>query len=448
MHVSGMTISGIPPFTRKIEFEFDEQVNLFIGPNGVGKSTALRLLQARTTQGKRFDFRMSEDRQQASLATLLAANARYQNTVSRSPAPTRKEHSDMVPWLYIPAVRLSLPLSNDGDAMHRMQSDVSAVMYADGEEIPASNPIAAARNALSQYHFDGSIIQKYCKTITDLFRMRRTHANAVQQHQAAKEIAYKCAQSICSDILTSSDSPSDYIYDQDVGHGTTITNVLDDMGIAPIDKENDLIFAGDLSAGTQATLLWIWYLAIEMADFYGNAAGWNTKPAILLIDEIENHLHPTWQRRVIPTLLKYFPGLQIFATTHSPFVVAGLKAGQVHILQRNADSGVITASTNTEDIVGWTMDEILRAFMGVADPTDDATAAAAHELRQLRSAGPAADAPDEERRQTRMQHLRRQVDRDLLAGGPKARRREEFAQQFAEALEQRRQAQTLNQDGG
>ena len=78
-----------------------------------------------------------------------------------------------------------------------------------------------------------------------------------------------------------------------------------------------------------------------------------------LIDEIENHLHPTWQRRVIPALLKHFPGLQIFATTHSPFVVAGLKAGQVHVLKRN-DNGVVTASTNPQDVVGWTMDEILQ----------------------------------------------------------------------------------------
>ena len=56
--------------------------------------------------------------------------------------------------------------------------------------------------------------------------------------------------------------------------------------------------------------------------------------AILLIDEIENHLHPTWQRRVIPALRRHFPGLQIFATTHSPFVVAGLKRGQIHRLYR------------------------------------------------------------------------------------------------------------------
>ena len=96
---------------------------------------------------------------------------------------------------------------------------------------------------------------------------------------------------------------------------------------------------------------------------YDFADGWEKQPAILLIDEIENHLHPTWQRRVIPALLEHFPGLQIFATTHSPFVVAGLKAGQVHLLKRDAN-GVVTASTNEHDIIGWTTDEILTHIHG------------------------------------------------------------------------------------
>ena len=139
--------------------------------------------------------------------------------------------------------------------------------------------------------------------------------------------------------------------------------------------------------------------------------------------------------------------MQIFATTHSPFVVAGLKAGQVHLLNRD-ENGVVTASTNTEDIVGWTADEILRTMMGVQDPTDDATARNAAELRQLRDEGERADEREEAERQKRMQQLRRLVDRDLLAGGPMARRREDFARRFREAMERRRQEEELNQDNG
>lgn len=202
-----------------------------------------------------------------------------------------------------------------------------------------------------------------------------------------------------------------------------------------------------LSSGTQGTLLWIRALALKIAHHYDWQEGWEKKPAILLIDEIENHLHPTWQRRVIPALLEHFPGLQIFATTHSPFVVAGLKAGQVHLLKRD-ENGVVSASTNDEDIIGWTADEILRTMMGVEDPTDDDTAAAARELRQLRNEGPRDTVEAEEQRQQRMIELRQKVDRDLLAGGPMARQREIFEERFAKVLEKHRQSQDLNQEGG
>ena len=139
--------------------------------------------------------------------------------------------------------------------------------------------------------------------------------------------------------------------------------------------------------------------------------------------------------------------MQIFATTHSPFVVAGLKAGQVHLLNRD-ENGVVTASTNTEDIVGWTADEILRTMMGVQDPTDDETARNAAELRRLRDEGPRPTDEEEEHRQAEMQRLRRLVNRDLLAGGPREAQRELFEQQFGEALEKYLQSQDLNQDNG
>ncbi|MBX3270658.1 MAG: AAA family ATPase [Sandaracinaceae bacterium] len=50
-------------------------------------------------------------------------------------------------------------------------------------------------------------------------------------------------------------------------------------------------------------------------------------PGLLLIDEAENHLHPKWQKTLIPVLREIFPHVQIVATTHSPFVVASAPAG-------------------------------------------------------------------------------------------------------------------------
>ncbi|MYH56816.1 MAG: AAA family ATPase [Boseongicola sp. SB0675_bin_26] len=47
----------------------------------------------------------------------------------------------------------------------------------------------------------------------------------------------------------------------------------------------------------------------------------------VLIDEIDLHLHPRWQRIVVPALLEAFPNLQFVATTHSPFIIQSLSEG-------------------------------------------------------------------------------------------------------------------------
>ena len=177
-----------------------------------------------------------------------------------------------------------------------------------------------------------------------------------------------------------------------------------------------------------------------MIYHYDFVDDWHEKPAILLIDEIENHLHPTWQRRVIPALLEYFPGLQIFATTHSPFVVAGLKAGQVHLLRRD-ENGVVTASTNTEDIIGWTADEILRTWMGVDEPTDLTTINRANRLRELREQETLT--PEEE---AELQALRRQINEDLMSkSNPLEEQRKHYADLMQRFLLSRQS--DLSQDG-
>jgi predicted ATP-binding protein involved in virulence len=52
-------------------------------------------------------------------------------------------------------------------------------------------------------------------------------------------------------------------------------------------------------------------------------------PGIVLIDEIDLHLHPKWQRRVVEDLRATFPAIQFVATTHSPFIVQSLRDGEL-----------------------------------------------------------------------------------------------------------------------
>ena len=55
--------------------------------------------------------------------------------------------------------------------------------------------------------------------------------------------------------------------------------------------------------------------------------------AILMIDELDLHLHPTWQQKIIPDLRKVFPNTQIIATTHSPEIVTTVERHHVKILE-------------------------------------------------------------------------------------------------------------------
>ncbi|MBF0137199.1 MAG: AAA family ATPase [Magnetococcales bacterium] len=62
-----------------------------------------------------------------------------------------------------------------------------------------------------------------------------------------------------------------------------------------------------------------------------------TQPMILFLDEIDIHLHPKWQRRVLPAIQKLLPNAQIFATTHSPFVVGSVADAWVYRLPEKPD---------------------------------------------------------------------------------------------------------------
>ncbi|MEZ4471128.1 MAG: AAA family ATPase [bacterium] len=82
---------------------------------------------------------------------------------------------------------------------------------------------------------------------------------------------------------------------------------------------------------------------------------------VVLIDEIELHLHPAWQRTVLPDLMAAFPGLQFIVTTHSPQILASVPAEMVRFL--DADGHVHLVNTAE----GLDSNTVLRDLMGVPE---------------------------------------------------------------------------------
>ena len=137
-----------------------------------------------------------------------------------------------------------------------------------------------------------------------------------------------------------------------------------------------------LSQGTQSLIQWCAQLIIGYAKFYDFPKSLENKAGVLLVDEIDAHLHPSWQRRILPALVRQYPSLQIFCSAHSPMPLAGLKAGQVQLLKRGA-KGTVEITRSESDIFGWSADEIYTSFLGV-EPTDMATTEKLDRIRKLR----------------------------------------------------------------
>lgn len=132
-------------------------------------------------------------------------------------------------------------------------------------------------------------------------------------------------------------------------------------------KDGDVRFE-ELGFGYQTTLTWLVDFCKRMFELYPNADNPLQEEAVVLVDEIDLHLHPKWQRDLVPTLSKIFPNVQFIVTTHSPHVLQSMEDVNLYVLRRNAESGEIEAERSREtNFTGWTVEEILGVTMELGD---------------------------------------------------------------------------------
>ena len=95
-------------------------------------------------------------------------------------------------------------------------------------------------------------------------------------------------------------------------------------GRVAIHKGETPLFLDQLSDGERRLLVLVADLARRMAIANPHLTDPLTSPGVALVDEIEMHLHPLWQRRVMPALQAAFPNVQFIVSTHSPQVLASV----------------------------------------------------------------------------------------------------------------------------
>ncbi|MBE9227975.1 AAA family ATPase [Phormidium sp. LEGE 05292] len=156
---------------------------------------------------------------------------------------------------------------------------------------------------------------------------------------------------------------------------------VEDIRIAPADEDIPLpraefltpygwVHLSSLGLGYRTAIAWMVDLAVRLFRRYPDSEDPLAEPAIVLVDEIDLHLHPKWQRTIMDFLTERFPNTQFIVTAHSPLVVQAAKDANIVLLRREGDRVVI--DNNPEIVENWRVDQVLTSVfeLPTARPAD------------------------------------------------------------------------------
>lgn len=150
---------------------------------------------------------------------------------------------------------------------------------------------------------------------------------------------------------------------------------VDDFFNIIVSSNGEDIYLEYLSSGFKSAF----YILLGILNEIEYMHGKDTMPAdeysgIVLIDELELHLHPIWQQKIIQILKAEFPKVQFFITSHSPHIIQSAKYSEIIVLEKkdalesNIPFEVVKRDLKGSEkygFQGWSIEEILEDIMGM-----------------------------------------------------------------------------------
>ena len=124
--------------------------------------------------------------------------------------------------------------------------------------------------------------------------------------------------------------------------------VLTDYGKVPLSR---------LSLGYQTVVAWTLDIAWRLLERYPDSDDPMREAAIVIVDEIDLHLHPRWQRTIRQHLTEHFPNIQFIATAHSPLMAQSSLDGNLAVLRKHEDHTEILNDPTV--IKEWRIDQVI-----------------------------------------------------------------------------------------
>jgi hypothetical protein len=112
-----------------------------------------------------------------------------------------------------------------------------------------------------------------------------------------------------------------------------------------------------LSLGYQTVTAWAVDLTWKLFQHYPDSDDPLQEPAVVLIDELDLHLHPVWQRMLRPSISEFFPEVQFIATAHSPLIAQSYLDSNIVVLKRKGDR--VEIENDPAVVRSWGLDEVV-----------------------------------------------------------------------------------------
>ena len=384
MRVAKLELTGVGPFEAAV-FEIPAPTSgtgelvLFEGPNGCGKTTVVQAVAVLIGVGR-------EDLSPPS----AQVRARFR---TGGKASLRAEHGN--DWDSCEWEPPHVPLRSGSQGPHLLslsRHQWAAFAYRGHQSTPvvatrgpSEIETTPLRGALSfgadpaSAHF-GQLLVNLDQEVAKAFREAHRADIAPERKEEMEQLALS-RQKMLDEIARALSEALDRRVTFEVPVGQHAPSVSLDGESIPLDL---------LGEGMRSTIAWLADLLVRLHRIPWEDAQRSPleQDFWLILDEIDESLHPTMQARIYPALRKLFPNARIYATTHSPFVVASVGEGVIFPIRPDGDHkvrGPVKARPlRPGESLELVTEEIFQARYGFVDePTRDALAAHDRDVRAL-----------------------------------------------------------------
>lgn len=350
MRIHQLTLSNYRSFGDKVTFNFSNQFSIIAGVNGRGKTAILdgiALLSSRVLPQiapARSGFRsiIESDIHSNEAKALLEFKAICAGIPLNYELIYERETKEVITTKLAPAIKESIrnaygdPSRDDDQAPLVVYYTTDRAGYRFPKALPRAVP--AGKKMRMAMAYNGALFNRTVDYKD--FMMRFRVATATQDEQDAF-IGYKAVNAINQTIELFLD-------------GFTNLRVDENPPKLLIDKNGETRDIRQLSDGERSFIALICDLGRRLALANPELENPLQGAGVVLIDELELHLHPKWQLEVAEKLRNTFPNIQFIVTTHSPFIIQTARQGEV--IKLDGDLDIDPYGKSLEDVARIVLD--------------------------------------------------------------------------------------------